>query len=181
MEEEAAIDEGLLALLRQWKRYVTLYLDDEDIAGMDVIETFCTDMRESLNRLKKEGKLPADAGNSATSKKGTFDNGPEEVRKAHVLPDDLRPSPRKLPTVFLDDTEYIVDERLREFRPWRNPHARVVFDSQEGRRMLKTFYVDICPSCRQEVAIRVDTTKSHVVCPVCNAAVAVDRSLCRAG
>jgi predicted RNA-binding Zn-ribbon protein involved in translation (DUF1610 family) len=47
--------------------------------------------------------------------------------------------------------------------------------------MLKTFYVDVCPSCRQEVAVRVDTTKSHVSCPVCGTAVAVDRSLCKAG
>jgi ribosomal protein S27E len=47
--------------------------------------------------------------------------------------------------------------------------------------MLKSFYVDVCPSCRQEVAVRVDTAGSHVTCPVCGTAVAVDRSLCKAG
>ena len=67
MEEEAAIDKSLLTLLRQWKRHVSLYLSDEDIASMDLIESFCTDMRNSLFRLKQEGKLPADAGNSALS------------------------------------------------------------------------------------------------------------------
>jgi len=61
MEEEAAIDRSLLALLGQWKRYVSLYLSDQDIAKMDLIESFCTDMRNSLIRLKKEDKLPADA------------------------------------------------------------------------------------------------------------------------
>ena len=61
MEEEAAIDRSLLALLGQWKRYVSLYLSDQDIANMDLIESFCTDMRDSLIRLKMEGKLPADA------------------------------------------------------------------------------------------------------------------------
>ena len=181
MEEEESIDRSLLALLRQWKRYVSLYLSDQDIANMDLIESFCTDMRESLIRLKKAGKLSADAGTPAPSETSPCDEEPQDVRKAHVVPEELRPSPRRLPTVCLDDIEYIVDERLREFRAWRNPHARVVFDSREGRRMLKTFYVDVCPSCRQEVAVRVDTTDSHVICPVCGTAVAVDRSLCKAG
>jgi predicted RNA-binding Zn-ribbon protein involved in translation (DUF1610 family) len=148
---------------------------------MDLIESFCMDMRDNLTRLKKEGKLPADAGNPAPSGANPCDEEPQDVRKAHVVPEELRPSPRRLPTVCLDGTEYIVDERLREFRQLRNPHERVVFDSQEGRRMLRRFYVDVCRKCRQEVAVRVDTADSHVVCPVCGTEVAVNLSLCRAG
>jgi predicted RNA-binding Zn-ribbon protein involved in translation (DUF1610 family) len=181
MEEEAAIEESLLALWSKWKRYVSLYLSDKDMANVDWIENFCSDMRESLIRLKKEGKLPADAGNSAPSGANPCDEGSQDVRKGHVVPEELRPSPRRLPTACLDGTEYMVDERLREFRQFRSPHARVVFDSQEGRRMLKSFYVDVCPSCRQEVAVRVDTAGSHVACPACGTAVAVDLSLCKAG
>ena len=81
----------------------------------------------------------------------------------------------------LDGITHIVDEKLREFRQVHNPHARVVFDSREGRRMLKSFYVDVCRKCRQEVAVRVDTTGSHVACPVCGTAAAVNRSLRRTG
>jgi ribosomal protein S27E len=181
MEEEESIDRNLVALWSQWKQYVSLCLSDEDMADVDWIENFCTDMRYCLMRLTEEGKLSVDARSVALSVASSQDETPQHVFRARVVPEELRPSPRRLPTVCLDRTECIVDERLREFRQVHNPHARVLFASWDGRRMLKSFYVDVCPSCRQEVAVRVDTAGSHVICPVCGTAVAVDRSLCKGG
>jgi hypothetical protein len=179
MEEEAAIDEGLLALWSKWKLYVSLYLSDKDMANVDWIESFCSDMRENLKRLKDKGKLPADAGSSASAEASSPHDYPRGVWKVLVLPEQLRPSPRRLPTVGLDGTQYIVDERLGEFRACGRIDLRVAFDSKRGLRMLRRFYVDICAVCRQEVAVRLDTSDSHIVCLTCGNPVEVNRSLCR--
>ena len=61
MEEEAGIDRDLTALLGRWRRYVSLYLTDQDAANVNWIESFCADMQESLIRLEAEGRLSASA------------------------------------------------------------------------------------------------------------------------
>ena len=59
--EDAAIDRNLIALWRQWRRYVSLFLFDADMPEVDWIDSFCTDMRENLTRLEAEGRLSASA------------------------------------------------------------------------------------------------------------------------
>ena len=58
MEEEAGIGRDLTALLGRLRRYVSLYLTDQDAANVNWIESFCADIRESLIRLEADGRLP---------------------------------------------------------------------------------------------------------------------------
>jgi predicted RNA-binding Zn-ribbon protein involved in translation (DUF1610 family) len=90
-----------------------------------------------------------------------------DVISAARVSEESRQCPRRLPTVRFGRATYIVDERLREFRHAKNPHRRVLFDSAKGVRMLAWFYVDVCRSCRQEVAIPRRTAAGTVTCPVC--------------
>ena len=92
------------------------------------------------------------------------------IRRALVDYDKIQ-GPRRLPVVCFGQIEYFVDERLREFRRVNNPYRRVVFDSAKGIRMLRGFYVDVCRSCYQDVAIPRSSAAMRVMCPVCGGSV----------
>jgi hypothetical protein len=58
-EEEAEIDEKLMALWSQWKQCMLRHLSDAELAHLNWSETFCEDVRRSVNQLNEDGKLDA--------------------------------------------------------------------------------------------------------------------------
>ena len=180
MEEETGIDRDLTALLGRWRRYVSLYLTDQDAATVNWIESFCTDMRKSLIRLDADGRLPASAGGRGPAGGGPAGvghvwgeppkMGSMEVKKMDNVSEKFRHYPRFLPLVHIHGA-YFVDERLREFRRAENHIRRVVFDSRKGQLMLGKFYIDTCGTCGQEVAILRKPLTRIVKCRVCGAVV----------
>jgi ribosomal protein S27E len=98
-----------------------------------------------------------------------------QVIRRSAASGDERPGPRWLPKVSFGRTTYFVDERLHEFRHVDNPYKRVSFGSPRGVWMLRRFYVDVCRSCLQDVAIMRDTASERVPCSVCGSLVRTQR------
>jgi ribosomal protein S27E len=98
-----------------------------------------------------------------------------EIIRIAAASGDERPGPRWLPRVSFGRTTYFVDERLHEFRHVDNPYKRVSFGSPRGIWMRRRFYLDVCRSCLQDVAIMRGTSAEHVACSVCGGLVRTQR------
>ena len=101
----------------------------------------------------------------AQERKNKYSDIPEFLNEA--LAESTGYGPRRLPTVCFKATFYYIDPRLQEFRDVKNPHQRILFDSGQGREILKMFRLITCPFCGQSLAVSPDNQPGKIQCVRC--------------
>ena len=81
--------------------------------------------------------------------------------------------PKRLPMVRLQDVEYFVDFRLRQFREVTNPHNYIDFDTEKGRQMCMGCWRLECSECGQTAVVPRDIKENEIKCIKCSRAIPI--------
>jgi len=81
--------------------------------------------------------------------------------------------PKRLPMVRLQNVEYFVDFRLREFRDVSNPSNYIKFDTENGKRMCMECWRLECSQCGQIAVVPRDIKEHEIACIKCGGKISI--------